>query len=42
MKLLICTPEYPPDYSAGIGNVAYYVVEQLKKIGVELNERTKK
>ena len=35
MKLLICTPEYPPDYSAGIGNVAYNVVEQLKKKGVE-------
>jgi len=35
MKLLICTPEYPPDYSAGIGNVAYNVVEQLKKMGVE-------
>jgi len=35
MKLLICTPEYPPDYSAGIGNVAYKVVEQLKKLGAE-------
>lgn len=35
MKLLVCAPEYPPDYSAGIGNVAYNVVEQLKKKGVE-------
>ena len=35
MKLLICTSEYPPDYSAGIGNVAYNVVEQLKKVGTE-------
>jgi glycosyltransferase involved in cell wall biosynthesis len=35
MKLLICTSEYPPDYSAGIGNVAYNGVEQLKKMGVE-------
>ena len=35
MKLLVCTPEYPPDYSAGIGNVVYNVVEHLKKIGVE-------
>ena len=35
MKLLICTSEYPPDYSAGIGNVAYNVVEQLKKERVD-------
>ena len=35
MKLLVCTSEYPPEYSAGIGNVAYNVVEQLKKTGVK-------
>lgn len=35
MKLLVCTPEYPPDYSAGIGNVAYNVVEKFKKMGVD-------
>ena len=35
MKLLICTSEYPTDYSAGIGNVAYNVVEQLRKKGIE-------
>jgi len=35
MKLLICTSEYPPYYSAGIGNVAYNVVEQLKKMKVD-------
>lgn len=34
MKLLICTSEYPPEYSSGIGNVAYNAVEQLKKMGV--------
>lgn len=34
MKLLICTSEYPPRCS-GIGNVAYNVVEQLKKRGIE-------
>jgi len=35
MKLLGCTSEYPPDYSAGIGNVAYNVVEQLRKKGID-------
>lgn len=35
LNLLVCTSEYPPDYSSGIGNVAYNVVEQLKKMGVE-------
>lgn len=35
MKLLICVSEYPPDYSAGIGNVAYNVVDRLKKMGVD-------
>ena len=34
MKLLVCTQEYPPRYSSGIGNVAYNVVEQLQKMGV--------
>jgi len=35
MRLLVCTSEYPPDYSSGIGNVAYKVVDQLKKTGVK-------
>ncbi|MDP3012641.1 MAG: hypothetical protein Q8M92_00270, partial [Candidatus Subteraquimicrobiales bacterium] len=35
MKLLICASEYPLDYSAGVGNVAYNVVEQLKKKGID-------
>jgi glycosyltransferase involved in cell wall biosynthesis len=35
IRILVCTSEYPPDYSSGIGNVAYNVVEQLKKLGVE-------
>jgi 1,2-diacylglycerol 3-alpha-glucosyltransferase len=35
MKILICSQEYPPEYSSGIGNVAYNIVEQLKKKGNE-------
>jgi glycosyltransferase involved in cell wall biosynthesis len=35
MQILVCTSEYPPDYSSGIGNVAYNVVEQLRKMGVD-------
>ena len=35
MQILVCTSEYPPNYSSGIGNVAYNVVEQLKKMGVD-------
>ncbi len=35
MKLLVCIYEYPPYYSSGAGNVAYYVVNQLKKMGVD-------
>jgi len=35
IRILVCTSEYPPDYSSGIGNVAYNVVEQLKKQGNE-------
>lgn len=35
MKLLICTPEYPPYHSAGIGSVVYNLVQQLNKMGVE-------
>lgn len=34
MKLLICVSEYYP-YGSGIANVAYNVVEQLKKRGVD-------
>lgn len=34
MKLLVCTTEYFP-YGAGIANVVYNVVEQLKEKGVE-------
>ena len=35
MRILVCTTEYPPTFSSGIGNVAYSVVEQLKNHGVE-------
>ena len=35
MKLLVCASEYPPNCSAGIGNVAYNVIEQLKKMEIE-------
>ena len=35
MKILVCTYEFPPYYSSGAGNVAYYVVNQLKKMGVD-------
>jgi len=34
MKLLVCTQEYPPQYSSGIGNVVYNVVKRLRKSGV--------
>jgi 1,2-diacylglycerol 3-alpha-glucosyltransferase len=34
MKLLVCTPEYFPNGS-GIANVAYNIVEQLKKQSIE-------
>ena len=34
MKVLVCSTEYPP-YTSGIGNVAYNIVEQLKKIEVD-------
>ena len=34
MKLLICASEYYP-YGSGIANVAYNVVEQLKKKGID-------
>ena len=31
MKVLICSTEYPPTYSSGIGNVAFNVVEKLRE-----------
>jgi len=34
MKLLVCVSEYYP-HGAGIANVAYYVVSQLQKMGVD-------
>lgn len=34
MKILVCASEYYP-YGSGIANVAYNVVEQLKKMGVD-------
>ena len=34
MKLLICASEYYP-YGSGIANVAYNVVEEFKKLGIE-------
>jgi len=35
MKLLICTQEYPPRYSSGIGNVVYNITERLQAMGVD-------
>jgi 1,2-diacylglycerol 3-alpha-glucosyltransferase len=35
MKILICTPEYPPYYSSGIGNVVYYLKEQFERAGIK-------
>jgi len=35
MKLLVCTQEYPPRYSSGIGNVVYNVIERLRAMGVD-------
>ena len=35
MKLLVCTQEYPPRYSSGIGNVVYNVVERLQAMGID-------
>lgn len=35
MKILVCIYEYPPYYSSGAGNVAYCIVNQLKKMGVD-------
>lgn len=34
MKVLICVSEYPP-YGSGIGNVAFSIVNELRKRGVE-------
>lgn len=35
MKILVCTYEFPPYYSSGVGNVAYYIVSQLQKMGID-------
>jgi len=35
MRILVCIYEYPPHYSSGAGNVAYYLVNQLKKMEVD-------
>ena len=35
MKLLVCTQEYPPRYSSGIGNVVYNVTERLRAMGFD-------
>jgi len=35
MKLLVCTQEYPPRYSSGIGNVVYNITERLQAMGVD-------
>jgi len=35
MKIIICTTEYPPTHSSGIGNVVYNVVKNLKKKGID-------
>lgn len=34
MKILICSPEYPPLYSSGIGNVVYYIKKELESDGI--------
>jgi 1,2-diacylglycerol 3-alpha-glucosyltransferase len=34
LKILICTPEYPP-YSSGIGNVVYNIVNQFDKKNID-------
>lgn len=35
MKLLVCSQEYPPRYSSGIGNVVYNIVQRLQTMGVD-------
>ena len=35
MKLLVCTQEYPPRYSSGIGNVVYNVTERLRAMDID-------
>lgn len=35
MRIIICTTEYPPTHSSGIGNVAFNVVETLKERGID-------
>jgi len=35
MKILVCIYEYPPHYSSGAGNVAYYLVNQLREMEVD-------
>ena len=34
LKILICTPEYPP-YASGIGNVVYNIEKQLEKNNID-------
>lgn len=34
LKILICTPEYPP-YASGIGNVVYNIEKQFKKNNID-------
>jgi len=36
MKILICTPEYPPLYSSGIGNVVKCLKHELEKNGLSI------
>jgi glycosyltransferase involved in cell wall biosynthesis len=37
IRVIICTQEYPPNYSSGIGNVVFYVAEQLKQRNMDCN-----
>ena len=37
IRVIICTQEYPPNYSSGIGNVVFYVAEQLKQRSIDCN-----
>lgn len=35
MHILICTPEFPPLYSSGIGNVVFYLKKEFENSGIK-------
>jgi len=37
MKILVCTPEYPPLYSSGIGNVVYSLKRELELLNIDFD-----